>query len=72
MTISYAVQRFVKATDKNGRPASIALCLIAMPDGTRTTLAIPEGLLETIPPDKRDDFIASEVEAIVGYEVTRQ
>ena len=70
--ITYGVQRNVAATDKSGRPVKIALCVIRMPDGKATTLAIPEGLLATIPPDKRDDFIASEVEAAVGYEVTRQ
>lgn len=71
-TITYAVQRKVSATDKRGSPIQIALAIIRMPDGTGTTLAIPEGLLATIPPDKLDDFIQSEVEAAVGYEVTRQ
>ena len=70
--ITYAVQRNIPATDKNGRPEKIALAVILMPDGSGQMLAIPEGLIATIPPDKRDDFIASEVEAVVGYEVTRQ
>lgn len=69
--ITYAVRRNVAASDKRGGPAMIALCLIRMPDGTGTTLAIPEGLLATIPPDKQADFIAAEVEAAIGYEVTR-
>ena len=70
--ITFVVRRNVEATDKRGDPANIALCLIRFPDGTATTLAIPEGLLATIPEDKRDDFIASEVEAAIGYKVTRQ
>jgi len=69
--ITYGVQRNVAATDKGGRPVKIALCVVRMPDGSGTTLAIPEGLLATIPTDKLDDFIDSEVEAAVGYEVTR-
>lgn len=69
--ITYAVQRNVAATDKLGNPTLIALCVVRMPDGTGTTLAIPEGLLATIPPEGRADFIAHEVEAAVGYEVTR-
>lgn len=72
MQISYGVSRNMPATDKDGRKCMVALAIIQFPDGTGTTLAIPEGLLATIPPDKRDDFIASEVEAIVGYQVTRQ
>jgi hypothetical protein len=70
--ITYAVQRRVGCTDKYGNPCVIAMCLIRFPDGTGTTLAIDEDLLATIPPDKLDDFIASEVEAAVGYQVTRQ
>ena len=70
--ISYGVSRNMAASDKDGRPCSIALVLVQFPDGTTHKLAIPEGLLATIPPGKQDDFIASEVEALVGYEVTRQ
>lgn len=70
--ISYAIQRNIAAKDKTGKPCKIALALIRFPDGTGTTLAIPEGLLATIPPQGVDDFIAQEVEAAVGYEVTRQ
>jgi hypothetical protein len=70
--ITFAVRRNIDATDKRGTPCKIAMAVIRFPDGTGTTLAIPEGLLATIPADKLDDFIASEVEAIVGYEVTRQ
>jgi hypothetical protein len=69
--ISYGVSRNMSALDKAGKPCRIALCLIQFPDGKIERFAIPEGLLATIPPDKRDDFIASEVEAAVGYEVTR-
>lgn len=69
--ITYSVRRNVKAKDKNGRPCKIAMALVLMPDGKTQILAIPEGLLDTIPPDKRDDFIAHEVEIAVGYEVTR-
>ena len=72
MSITYAVQRNVKATDKMGRPTRIAMAVIRLPNGQATLLAIPEGLIATIPPDKREDFIESEVEAVVGYEVTRQ
>lgn len=69
--ITYSVRRHVPAT-KDGKPCKIALALIQFPNGTGTTLAIPEDLIKTVPPDKREDFIASEVEAIVGYGVTRQ
>lgn len=70
--ISYVVRRNVEATDKDGRPTRIALALIRFPNGDATTLAIPEGLLATIPPGAVEDFIEQEVQAAVGYEVTRQ
>lgn len=70
--IEYAVRRNVEAKDSRGKPCRIALAVVKFPDGTGTTLAIPEGLLATVPPDKVSDFIASEVEAAIGYEVTRQ
>lgn len=72
MNIALRVRRNVAATDKMGQACKIAMAIIRFPDGTGTTLAIPEGLLATIPPDKVDDFIASEVEALIGYEATRQ
>lgn len=70
--VTYALRRNVPSTDKNGRSALICLAVIRMPDGSGKTLAIPEGLLATIPPDKREDFIAAEIESVVGYEVTRR
>ena len=69
--ITYGLRRNVAASDKMGRPTRIAMAVIRLPNGQATLLAIPEGLLATIPPDKLDDFIASEVEAVIGYEVTR-
>lgn len=69
--IGYGVSRNMKATDKDGRNVTVALCLIELPDRTTRTLAIPEGLLATVPPDKVDDFIHSEIESVIGYEVTR-
>ena len=70
--ITYAVRRNVQATDKHNLPCKVALAIIRFPDGTATTLAIPEALLKTIPPDKRDDFIESEVQGVMGFAVTRQ
>lgn len=70
--ITYAVRRNVSATDKRGSPIRIALCIIRYPNGDAATLAIPEGLLATIPPHRLDDYIAHEVESLIGYEVTRQ
>lgn len=70
--ISYGISRNMSAVDKDGRPCKVALCLIQFPNGGIVKLAIPEALLATIPPDKREDYIANEVEAAVGYEVTRQ
>lgn len=71
-SITYHVSRNVSAVDKYGKPERIALCTILFPDKTTASFCIPEGLLATIPPESRDDFIASEVEAAIGYEVTRQ
>lgn len=68
--ISYGISRNMPATDKNGRPCSVALVLVQFPDLTVQRLVIPEALLATIPPDKRDDFIQAEVESVVGYKVT--
>ena len=70
--ITYAVQRNVAATDKHGDPCFIAMVLVRFPDGKAHPIAIPEGLLATIPTDKVDDYIEHEVETLIGYEVTRQ
>lgn len=70
-SITFAVRRNVPANDDRGRPTKIALCLIQFPDRSVQTLAIPEGLLATVPPQAVDDFISQEVESAIGYEATR-
>lgn len=70
-TITYTVRRNVAATDAKGHACMIAMALVRFPDGTTHPVAIPEGLLATVPPADRDDFIAHEIETLIGYEVTR-
>jgi hypothetical protein len=70
--ISYTVRRNMPAKDSSGFPCKVALAFIRFPDGTGTTMCIPEGLLATVPDDKRDDFIAHEIETTFGLSATRQ